>query len=137
MPSKSKADSRNQNRKKRTLPEAAKAHQFKPGQSGNPEGRPKKFITLVSDALREKLKEIQPETQQTYAVALADKLVTAALDGELPVNAIREIVDRVEGKAKERVDFNDVTREFASWTPEQKLEYARTGRKPNDPVNVQ
>jgi hypothetical protein len=42
-------ENRNENRKKHRLPEAAKSYQFRPGQSGNPGGRPKK--RPVSEAL--------------------------------------------------------------------------------------
>jgi hypothetical protein len=48
-------------------------HQFKPGQSGNPGGRPKKFITLLSDALREELGEAVGD--HTRAELAAKKIV--------------------------------------------------------------
>lgn len=76
---------------------------FQPGQSGNPGGRPKKLLTVLSDALREKLKDVSPDRHRTYAEVLADKLVEEAVAGKLPVLAIREIADRTEGKPAQTV----------------------------------
>lgn len=60
---------------------------FKPGQSGNPSGRPKKHLT---DALLRRL--IDPEEANAWVAALARK----AKRGD--VNAFREGADRTEGK---------------------------------------
>lgn len=64
---------------------------FKPGESGNPKGRPKKGETFT-DALREKMsKEL-----------LADKLYALVQDGDL--GAIKYAYDRVDGRPKETIE---------------------------------
>jgi hypothetical protein len=74
---------------------------FKPGQSGNPAGRPKS-ITL-SEAIRLQLaKTVSEGSDVTFAEAIAQVLCVAAVRGN--VNAAREIADRTEGKAKQQVD---------------------------------
>jgi hypothetical protein len=69
--------------------------QFKPGQSGNPGGRPK--TKPITEALRELLASVGPVLgEKTNAQSLADRLLVMALNGDL--SAIRELADRVEGK---------------------------------------
>jgi hypothetical protein len=76
---------------------------FKPGQSGNPLGRPKS-ITL-SEAIRLQLaKTVSEGSDVTFAEAIAQVLCVAAVRGN--VNAAREIADRTEGKAKQSVDLD-------------------------------
>ena len=55
---------------------------FKPGQSGNPNGRPKVDISLAA-LLRDALAELDPATKQTKARALVDALIAAALQGDI------------------------------------------------------
>jgi hypothetical protein len=74
---------------------------FKPGQSGNPLGRPKS-ITL-SEAIRLQLAQTFGE-DRTYAEEIALVLCVAAVKGN--VNAAREIADRTEGKPKQSVDLD-------------------------------
>ncbi len=72
---------------------------FKPGQSGNPKGRPKS-ITL-SEAYRKMLAtvdETDPE-KRTRAEVLAEQMYAKAKTGD--VSALREIADRVEGKPRQ------------------------------------
>ncbi len=72
---------------------------FKPGQSGNPRGRPKS-ITL-SEAYRKMLAavdETDPE-RRTRAEVLAEQMYAKAKTGD--VSALREIADRVEGKPRQ------------------------------------
>ena len=82
--------------------QAEKPHKpwlFQPGQSGNPSGRPK--CALVSEKLREVLKS-EDTSGSTGAERLGNKLVALAdqdKDGYLALAAIREVIDRVEGKA--------------------------------------
>ncbi|MEJ7578653.1 MAG: DUF5681 domain-containing protein [Pyrinomonadaceae bacterium] len=76
---------------------------FKPGQSGNPAGRPKS-ITL-SEAIRLQLaKKVSEGSDYTYAEAIAQVLCVAAVKGN--VNAAREIADRTEGKPKQVLDLD-------------------------------
>ncbi len=76
---------------------------FKPGQSGNPAGRPRS-ITL-SEALRIELAKALPnDTQErTFAEVIGQQLVKAAATGN--ILAAKEIADRTEGKPKQAVDM--------------------------------
>ena len=58
---------------------------WKPGESGNPNGRPKNSVTML-------LKNKTNEDNQ----AVADKLYQLALNGDM--SAIREYIDRTDGK---------------------------------------
>ncbi len=75
------------------------ATRWKPGQSGNLSGRPKKLH--ITDALRAELDMEGPDGVANDA-AIARKLVEMARDGNL--EAIREIADRTEGKARQRIE---------------------------------
>ncbi len=74
---------------------------FKPGQSGNPAGRPKS-ITL-SEALRLELAKVLPNdtNERTFAEVIAQSLVRAAATGN--ILAAKEIADRTEGKPKQAI----------------------------------
>ncbi len=65
--------------------EKQRAHLWKPGQSGNPSGKPKQFLT---QALR------QVMTEET-AAELAEKIMTMALNGDM--KAIEMIYNRIDG----------------------------------------
>jgi hypothetical protein len=85
---------------------------FKKGQSGNPNGRPKKTMTNILNELLNsnkieielvingETKDIDITTKQGINTAIAAKLIEKALQGDL--GAIKEINDRTEGKAKEQ-----------------------------------
>jgi hypothetical protein len=73
-----------------------KSTQFKPGQSGNPTGRPKR--KYLSEVYAELL-EHENEDGEDMATVIARKVLDDALDGDL--NAIKEITDRVEGKPRQ------------------------------------
>ena len=77
---------------------------FKPGQSGNPKGRPKS-VTL-SEALRLELAKAHPQGdgEQTYAEAIAAILCQTAAQGN--ILAAKEIADRTEGKPKQVLDVD-------------------------------
>lgn len=69
------------------------ATQFRPGQSGNPSGRPKKPLT---DRTREKLDD--PEVLDE----IVDALIVAAATGD--VAAQRLLWERIEGKLTDHVE---------------------------------
>lgn len=90
---------------------------WKPGQSGNPNGRPKKENTF-SDIARELMSANEIEIEYTikdktthlsfksskpiyYGVATA--LIKEALSGK--VNAAKELLDRIEGKPNQSIDL--------------------------------
>jgi len=76
---------------------------FKPGQSGNPKGRPPN-IKYVSEALRELLANDKPITQEALADALAKNLVKRALKNSYDLNIL---LDRTEGKVTQVIGGED------------------------------
>jgi len=92
-------------------------HQFKPGQSGNPGGRPKKqpvtdyLIDQLDQPIPDTMKERLPQSfievygcEATFGQLLAFKLVAQGLKGDM--QAAKEILDRVEGKVTKKVDHS-------------------------------
>ncbi len=75
--------------------------QFKPGHSGNPNGRPKKYLTLL---LEEIGAEIEPKSGKTFKELISRRSWVDAINGDK--RAIEFIFDRIEGKAKESHDHN-------------------------------
>lgn len=82
-------------------------HKFKPGQSGNPNGRPKGARSL-STILREMLEEEIDvnidgvKSRKQFQEVIIRKLLKKANDGDM--RAIEHIFDRIEGKAKQNLD---------------------------------
>jgi hypothetical protein len=75
---------------------------FKPGESGNPAGRPKSIT--FSEAMRTLLAEIaDPAEQKTQAEELAQVALAFAIQGSH--QHLKEINDRVEGKARQPIDL--------------------------------
>jgi len=72
------------------------AHRFKPGQSGNPGGRPR--TAKLSEASRAKLAAPVPGDPEgrTFAEAIVDSLARSALKGD--IRAAQELADRAEGR---------------------------------------
>ena len=66
---------------------------WKKGESGNPVGRPK---TLISDATRDWLKQVDPKKGKTNAELVAIAQVKKALTGD--TSAYNAVADRTEGK---------------------------------------
>lgn len=65
-----------------------KQHQFRPGKSGNPSGRPKKIKSIaeeVLEALGEMTRILRDghQIQATKAAAIASKLIDRAIDGDM------------------------------------------------------
>lgn len=89
-----------------TITPEMEAAQWKPGQSGNVGGRPKK--TPITDELRALMEELYSGKERrfkglTNAHVLALKMYEQAIGGDL--SAQREIADRVEGKPLQRQEF--------------------------------
>lgn len=71
-------------------------HQFKPGQSGNPQGRPVGTVSLRT-LLKEKLAETSAgDERRTYGQVLVDETFELALSGSAA--ALRLIWEYMEGK---------------------------------------
>src|SRR5687768_4947393 len=84
-------------------------NRFKPGQSGNPKGRPRS-ITL-SEAYRKLLAQVDESDPggRTRAEVLAEQMYLKAKTGD--VQALREMADRVEGKPRQTVALSVERRE--------------------------
>jgi hypothetical protein len=85
---------------------------WKPGQSGNPGGRPKrKPLTDAYAALLDKpipsdmARQLKLDESTTYAQVIAMSLVREAVKGK--VNAAAEVADRVEGKITQPISGAD------------------------------
>src|SRR5262249_55634659 len=108
--------------------EIGNPHAWKPGQSGNPAGRPKS--RTLSEHLRDRLKEQFPSrSDATYGRMVAEALVDRAINGD--VMAIREVYDRVEGKPKQTIDVNveERKREMVEDAIAQMIEEAQVTRE--------
>jgi hypothetical protein len=74
---------------------------FKPGQSGNPRGLPKKGLAFA-EVLRERLVHAASDDLQdrrTKLEAVVDALISQACTGD--VHAAKEIANRLDGRAAE------------------------------------
>lgn len=86
-------------------------HRFKPGQSGNPSGRPRKhpitepLIELCQGPLPDDVARAGGlEPGSNWAMLLAKNLLRKAAKGDM--QALREILDRVEGRARMPVEHS-------------------------------
>lgn len=79
---------------------------WKPGQSGNPGGRPKGRISLVA-RLEKHLLEHPDEADQ-----IVDAWIAKAKDSQFP--HLQEMLNRIDGRVKETVDLN--ANVAVSWT---------------------
>ena len=87
------------------------ANKWKPGQSGNPSGRPsrrrmtERYEDLLEQALPEDLRAgLKLKKGATYGDAIVLGQARAAIKGK--TDAAREIADRVEGKAHQPVEMS-------------------------------
>jgi hypothetical protein len=82
--------------------------QWRPGQSGNPEGRPK-GIRYISEIARAKLEEQCPYApDKTWAEYLVDRWLGQAVENAA---YFKELMDRLEGKVVQLIEgqiVNDV-----------------------------
>jgi hypothetical protein len=72
------------------------------GKPGNPGGRPK-YSGEWCDAIRKALLEEDKKTRQIKMHRAARSLVAKAIEGDVP--ALREIGDRIDGKAMQPIDM--------------------------------
>ena len=86
-----------------------KGKRFKPGQSGNPKGRPKKEVCLTSQ-LKDRLDEVpkvlpdgSPNNRElTWAGIISERVVLEAAKGNPSI--IKELLERIDGKVKDKLD---------------------------------
>lgn len=100
---------------------------WKPGQSGNPGGRPK--TAHLAQAYREALESLDPKTQRSVAEVIAMAIIRRALKGD--VKAAQEIADRTEGKARQAIEITQVGDPYADKTNAELVEFIKTGQWPN------
>ena len=80
---------------------------FKPGQSGNPNGRPKKG-SAIADILKSRGDRVCPDTGLTDREKMLNTVYDMALSRRPDRWAVEFIANRTEGKAVERtVDVGD------------------------------
>jgi hypothetical protein len=111
---------RNNNGKKRG--NVANLKPFPKGVSGNPAGRPKSLT--LSEAYRRELAKIDPNDalKRTFAEVLAEQMIVKAAKGD--VAALKEIADRVEGKAKQTITLTTDRREHIERAIDRMIEKA-------------
>ena len=78
--------------------------EFKPGESGNPNGRPPG--NSVTEQIRSKLPRTHPKDKEgrSHSELIADVLLAMAEGRDL--GAIKEVIDRSDGKVKEKVEHD-------------------------------
>jgi len=102
---------------------------FRPGKSGNPKGRPRTRGLL--NLLRATLAKVGKDGR-TIEQALVDALIGQAFRGRSKLSALQTIFDRLEGRPKMQLDFNDITAAMKNRTAAELLHYAETGFWPED-----
>lgn len=93
-----------------TNPENLEPHQYQPGQSGNPKGKPKGIKNSKTQlrkwlALDSMQKAPEGEGTVDYFDAILLKTMKDALAGD--TNARRDIFDRLEGKPNQSLDLTE------------------------------
>jgi len=102
---------------------------FLPGQCGNPNGRPHARGLIA--ALRLKISEIAADGR-TIEEHLIDVLLQEALRGKHRIPAVEMIFDRLEGKAQQRLEVADITRQLREKTDEELMFHLQHGRWPDE-----
>jgi hypothetical protein len=92
-------------------------HLWKPGQSGNPAGKPKgarHFSTLIRDAIT----KVAEDTGTRDDEEIVKALVRKAKEGDL--KAVDMVLDRVDGKAEQTINLDAEVTMNDGLTEEQK-----------------
>ena len=74
---------------------------FRPGQSGNPKGRPKSRSRFLSDRMRKNMMTPFPKDPdgRTYGEVMIDNMSINAVQGDF--KAFLEVLDRLEGRSRQ------------------------------------
>jgi hypothetical protein len=102
---------------------------FLPGQSGNPNGRPRTRGLL--SALRAKVAEIGPDGRPLEERLVA-VLIEEALKGKHRLAAVELIFDRLEGRARQQIEVADITKELREKSTFELQFYLEHNRWPTD-----
>lgn len=77
-------------------------HLFKPGQSGNPNGRPKGAGISITTEIKKKLQEVPPGQKATYLELLLQRIMKQAItDGDAAM--VKQIWNYVDGMPKQNM----------------------------------
>jgi Family of unknown function (DUF5681) len=116
--------------------------QWKPGQSGNPKGRPRKepLTDILRAVLAEKVPHAQDPRQSQLAHVLIRNWVLEAIRTK-DTSMITEIFNRIEGKVKDRFELGGEEGEpiriqrvdVKRLTDEELADYEKLIRKATDP----
>ena len=93
------------------MPNEENLKPWKPGQSGNPKGKPrgKTLTPLLREMLGKKVKFKNPFTGEKKLTKISDailiNLIGTALSDKGSTKAIVEIFDRIDGKSPQKVDL--------------------------------
>jgi hypothetical protein len=89
--------------------------QFKPGQSGNPKGRPKgpSMKTVLEKFLSQSMDAKDPILGENRKMTVQERIVLSWIGAAMKQNihAINSIVDRVDGKITEKIE-QEITGDF-------------------------
>jgi len=102
---------------------------FLPGKSGNPNGRPHAKGLIA--ALRLKVAEIAADGR-SIEEHLIDVVLQEALRGKHRLAAVELIFDRLEGKAHQRLEVADITRQLREKTDEELMFHLQHDRWPSE-----
>jgi len=102
---------------------------FLPGQSGNPNGRPRSRGLLT--AIRARIGDVD-EGGKTIEERLVDVLLQEALKGRHRLAAVLAVFDRMEGRPSLHLDFNDVSADLRSRSTEDLKHYLNHHCWPED-----
>lgn len=92
-------------------PENVKKNHFKPGQSGNPNGRPKGArtrSTVLAELLQTVITSLDLNDipkELTAEAAIINALIKKAMTGDIP--AIKEVQDTMHGKLADKIEGGD------------------------------
>jgi len=92
----------------------SKSNQWKKGESGNPNGRRGSIKDLLNNLLDENV-QLEDGTEVNKKEALAKSLYRLALRGNM--TAMRELLDRSEGKVKDVVEVREEKKMYDIDTP--------------------
>jgi len=86
---------------------------FKPGQSGNPAGKPKGTISITTE-IKNKLKEIPQGEKKTWLELYLTSILQKATK-EKDVQMIKTIWNYVDGLPKQSVDLTSKGKQILEW----------------------